>query len=119
MFEAVIRESECIGCSRCVSACPVDAIIGSNKYLHTVLSAECIGCQLCVAPCPVDCIDIVARADNLSKATLATTAKARYQARQERVKLEQQRALPVYNSKQRSAEIRSEIEEMLNRADNG
>lgn len=55
---AVIRESECIGCTKCIQACPVDAIIGSGKYMHTVLSDECTGCGLCVAPCPVDCINM-------------------------------------------------------------
>ena len=56
---AVIREAECIGCTKCIQACPVDAIIGAAKLMHTVLAHECTGCGLCVAPCPVDCIDIV------------------------------------------------------------
>jgi electron transport complex protein RnfB len=56
---AVIRESECIGCARCLTACPVDAIVGAPQYLHTVIEAECTGCELCLAPCPVDCIDLV------------------------------------------------------------
>ena len=55
---AIIREAECIGCTKCIQACPVDAIVGSNKFMHTVLQAECTGCLLCVEPCPVDCIDI-------------------------------------------------------------
>ncbi|MFC0337035.1 electron transport complex protein RnfB [Kushneria avicenniae] len=57
---AVIREAECIGCTKCIQACPVDAILGASKQMHTVIEAECTGCELCVAPCPVDCIDIVA-----------------------------------------------------------
>lgn len=56
---ALIREAECIGCTKCIQACPVDAILGSAKLMHTVLSNECSGCDLCVAPCPVDCIDMV------------------------------------------------------------
>lgn len=56
---AVIREAECIGCTKCIQACPVDAILGSSKSMHTVISDECTGCELCVAPCPVDCIDLV------------------------------------------------------------
>lgn len=56
---AYIREAECIGCTKCIQACPVDAIIGSAKQLHTVLKDECTGCGLCVTPCPVDCIDMV------------------------------------------------------------
>jgi electron transport complex protein RnfB len=56
---AVIREAECIGCTKCIQACPVDAILGAAKQMHTVIAAECTGCDLCVAPCPVDCIDMV------------------------------------------------------------
>ncbi|QPG63345.1 electron transport complex subunit RsxB [Pseudomonas sp. BIGb0427] len=56
---AYIREAECIGCTKCIQACPVDAIIGAAKLMHTVISAECTGCDLCVAPCPVDCIDLL------------------------------------------------------------
>lgn len=58
-MKAVIREDECIGCTKCISACPVDAIIGSGKLMHTVLTDLCTGCELCIAPCPVDCIDLV------------------------------------------------------------
>ncbi|MBV4485346.1 electron transport complex subunit RsxB [Pseudomonas sp. SWRI153] len=55
---AFIREAECIGCTKCIQACPVDAIVGAAKLMHTVLIDECTGCDLCVAPCPVDCIDM-------------------------------------------------------------
>jgi electron transport complex protein RnfB len=58
-MKAVIREDECIGCTKCISACPVDAIIGSGKLMHTVLTDLCTGCELCIPPCPVDCIDLV------------------------------------------------------------
>jgi len=56
---AVIDEARCIGCALCIPPCPVDAIVGANKYMHTVLAQHCTGCELCVAPCPVDCITIV------------------------------------------------------------
>jgi electron transport complex protein RnfB len=56
---AFIREAECIGCTKCIQACPVDAILGSAKHMHTVIVSECTGCDLCVEPCPVDCIDMV------------------------------------------------------------
>jgi len=56
---ANIREAECIGCTKCIQACPVDAIIGAAKQLHVILTDECTGCGLCVAPCPVDCIDMI------------------------------------------------------------
>lgn len=58
-MKAVIREDECIGCTKCISACPVDAIIGAGKLMHTVLADLCTGCELCIPPCPVDCIDLV------------------------------------------------------------
>ncbi|MDP1930702.1 MAG: electron transport complex subunit RsxB [Gammaproteobacteria bacterium] len=56
---AFIREAECIGCTKCIQACPVDAILGAAKQMHTVMISECTGCDLCVAPCPVDCIDML------------------------------------------------------------
>ncbi len=56
---AFIREAECIGCTKCIQACPVDAIIGAAKQMHTVIEDECTGCDLCVDPCPVDCIDMI------------------------------------------------------------
>ncbi|TFY92761.1 electron transport complex subunit RsxB [Pseudomonas kairouanensis] len=55
---AYIREAECIGCTKCIQACPVDAIVGAAKLMHTVIVDECTGCDLCVAPCPVDCIEM-------------------------------------------------------------
>jgi electron transport complex protein RnfB len=55
---AFIREDECIGCTKCIQACPVDAILGAAKHMHTVIISECTGCDLCVEPCPVDCIEM-------------------------------------------------------------
>lgn len=60
---AFIREDECIGCTKCIQACPVDAILGAAKQMHTIIEDECTGCDLCVDPCPVDCIDMVAVAE--------------------------------------------------------
>ncbi len=57
---AIIDEAVCIGCTKCIQACPVDAIVGANKLMHTVIADLCTGCELCVAPCPVDCIEMVA-----------------------------------------------------------
>lgn len=57
---ALVDESRCIGCARCIDACPVDAIVGAQGLMHTVVESWCIGCRRCVAPCPVDCIDMVA-----------------------------------------------------------
>ena len=56
---AYIREAECIGCTKCIVACPVDAILGAAKLMHTVIAVECTGCDLCVEPCPVDSIDML------------------------------------------------------------
>ena len=56
---ARIREAECIGCTKCLPACPVDAIVGASRQMHTVIAEYCTGCDLCLAPCPVDCIEMV------------------------------------------------------------
>ncbi len=56
---AVIDEAVCIGCRKCIDACPVDAIVGARKFMHSVLQQACSGCELCLAPCPVDCIDLL------------------------------------------------------------
>jgi len=62
---AYIREDECIGCTKCIQACPVDAILGAARQMHTVIASECTGCDLCVEPCPVDCIDMIPVASSL------------------------------------------------------
>lgn len=79
---AFIVEEQCIGCVKCIAACPVDAIIGASKFMHTVISDECTGCELCVAPCPVDCIVMTAVADvGIDKRARAALSKRRYEAR--------------------------------------
>src|SRR5262245_48811551 len=65
---ARIDEATCIGCTLCLQACPVDAIVGAPKLMHTVIDSECTGCELCIPPCPVDCIDMVAIADDTTQA---------------------------------------------------
>ena len=60
---AMIDEAVCIGCTKCIQACPVDAIVGASKLMHTVIAELCTGCELCVAPCPVDCIDMITVGD--------------------------------------------------------
>jgi electron transport complex protein RnfB len=79
---AQIDESACIGCTKCLPPCPVDAIVGARKQMHTVISELCTGCELCVAPCPVDCIKMVRR-EQLVDAPAAPTAdlnRARFAA---------------------------------------
>jgi electron transport complex protein RnfB len=91
---AFIEEDICIGCTKCIQACPVDAIVGAAKRMHTIVAAECTGCELCIPPCPVDCIVIVPIADRphardqvLERAVLA---RARFDARN--VRLARERA---------------------------
>ena len=60
---ALIDEEICIGCAKCLPPCPVDAIVGARKQMHTVVTSLCTGCELCIAPCPVDCISMVPRAE--------------------------------------------------------
>lgn len=55
---AWIDEPACIGCTKCIQACPVDAIVGASKFMHTVIADQCTGCELCIPPCPVDCIEL-------------------------------------------------------------
>jgi electron transport complex protein RnfB len=57
---AVIDEAVCIGCTKCIQACPVDAIVGASRLMHTVIASWCTGCELCIPPCPVDCITLEA-----------------------------------------------------------
>ncbi|MHB1947782.1 MAG: electron transport complex subunit RsxB [Gammaproteobacteria bacterium] len=85
---AVIREAECIGCTKCIQACPVDAILGAGKSMHTVIADECTGCELCIAPCPVDCIDMVMVGEQTATdKSKAAHYRKRYLARNKRLQL--------------------------------
>ncbi|MDP1558869.1 MAG: RnfABCDGE type electron transport complex subunit B [Nitrosomonas sp.] len=96
---ALIDENLCIGCTFCIQACPVDAIVGAAKQMHTVITAECTGCELCIAPCPMDCIRMIpakiecsqssSRADEI-KTNAANLARARHQFRLQRFEQEKQ-----------------------------
>jgi electron transport complex protein RnfB len=103
---AFIREAECIGCTKCIQACPVDAIVGAAKLMHTVIIEECTGCDLCVAPCPVDCIDMLPlpttsvpfigdcamdEAQQLVRAVKRARARQRFDARSARLQRDEQR----------------------------
>jgi electron transport complex protein RnfB len=81
---AFIREEECIGCFKCVRACPVDAILGAPQMMHTVIAAECTGCGLCLPPCPVDCIELRDLAPDEAPAWSPTVARHRADAGRER-----------------------------------
>ncbi|HMK85346.1 MAG TPA: RnfABCDGE type electron transport complex subunit B [Steroidobacteraceae bacterium] len=80
---AWIDEARCIGCARCLPPCPVDAIVGAGKYLHTVLADRCTGCELCLAPCPVDCIEM--RPAPEPAALRPALNRTRYQAHTQRI----------------------------------
>lgn len=102
---AIIREDECIGCTKCIQACPVDAILGSAKQMHTVITDECTGCELCITPCPVDCIDLLTFSeDQLPTLEMQNNkknvARTRYNNRQVRLENEKKakKTLTLSNS---------------------
>lgn len=101
---AVIREAECIGCTKCIQACPVDAIIGTAKHMHTILTHECTGCGLCVEPCPVDCIEMVEQPESTYDKALART---RHHQRQIRL-LREERDKEARYQKKRLAAVQSQ-----------
>jgi Na+-translocating ferredoxin:NAD+ oxidoreductase subunit B len=107
---AVIDEDWCIGCTLCLDACPTDAIVGSNKRMHTVIEPYCTGCELCIPVCPVDCIALEAVDVNLTgwqawSQDLANMSRSRYEAktaRQARLKKEEEVRLEALANKSKS-----------------
>jgi Na+-translocating ferredoxin:NAD+ oxidoreductase subunit B len=90
---AVIDEAWCIGCTLCIKACPTDAIVGSNKLMHTVIEPYCTGCELCIPVCPVDCISLEVVSGERTgwqawSAEQADLARSRYEARRQRLQRE-------------------------------
>jgi electron transport complex protein RnfB len=89
---AVIDEQRCIGCTLCIQACPVDAIVGAAKLMHTVIAGSCTGCELCVPPCPVDCIEIRSIEPRESEAHAQATIEAQRRHEMRNARLARQHA---------------------------
>src|SRR5207253_1065467 len=106
---AFIREAECIGCTKCIQACPVDAIVGAAKLMHTVIIDECTGCDLCVAPCPVDCIEM----HPLPLATVVPIVGGLAFSPQEQRARTEKRNHARHRFEQRNARLRREEEQKL------
>lgn len=104
---AWIDEETCIGCTLCIQACPVDAILGASKLMHTVITQTCTGCELCLPPCPVDCIDMQSIPDRPTamNKTEADLARQRHQQRQARLALEKQAKTHNYNKHKLAPEV--------------
>lgn len=118
---AFIEEALCIGCTLCIQACPVDAIVGAPKLMHTVIAAECTGCELCIPPCPVDCIRMEQTAEVLDtpqRRAKAAHFRARYEARRARLARSQERKADTARRRFSAAEEkkRAVIERVMVRA---
>jgi electron transport complex protein RnfB len=122
---AYIREAECIGCTKCIQACPVDAIVGAAKLMHTVIVDECTGCDLCVAPCPVDCIEMrplplatvlpivgglaFSLEEQRARATKRNRARRRFEQRNARLQREEQQKVTERQARAQRAAQPSEV----------
>lgn len=112
-MRAVIREDECIGCTKCIQACPADAILGAAKQMHTIIADACTGCELCIEPCPVDCIDMLHLSESDVAQQRAEHARQRYIARNLRLEKKQQAEIIKHQQqkiKQRKMEIALAVE---------
>ncbi|MFW0094892.1 MAG: RnfABCDGE type electron transport complex subunit B [Coxiella endosymbiont of Haemaphysalis qinghaiensis] len=114
---AIIREEECIGCTKCIQACPTDAIVGASKLMHTIITNACTGCEQCLPPCPMDCIEIKTLPSITSKEQKyhAHEWRSRYEKRQKRLerhRITQQRkhqALKLASVSKQTLEARQEV----------
>lgn len=116
---AVIDEETCIGCTLCIAACPVDAIVGAARRMHTVMASECTGCGWCLPPCPVDCIAMVESGGPLTgeeRRRRAAQYRRRYRARQARLEREQAERLAAEQRKAGERRKRETIARVMQRA---
>ena len=100
---AVVDEEICIGCAKCIDACPVDAILGAAKFSHAVIENQCIGCELCLPACPVDCITVKENISQFDDVQRSKRALSRYQARGKRLER---------RKRERSDELRQQIDDI-------
>jgi electron transport complex protein RnfB len=104
---AIIDEERCIGCTKCLPPCPVDAIVGAPRLMHTVIAELCTGCELCLAPCPVDCISMIPLLASPAHAALALppadASRARFEAHNERIARRAAERAAVLADKKRGA----------------
>lgn len=107
---ALIDESVCIGCIKCILACPVDAIIGAGKRMHTVIAEDCTGCELCIAPCPVDCIELI---NDPRPDTLAAPAHQRPETPEFRVRYEAHQAREQRREQAKADKLAAKRRELL------
>ena len=116
---AVIDEQTCIGCTLCIEVCPVDAIVGAAKHMHTVIAAECTGCKLCLPPCPVDCIAMIETGEawtHEERLTRASQYRRRYEARTERLERERAVRLTLREDPAAQRKKQATIERVMRRA---
>lgn len=118
---AKIDETWCIGCTLCIAACPVDAIAGAAKRMHTVIADHCTGCELCIPPCPVDCIimlPVTRTEDRHARKVSAEEARLRYQRRQARLPKAIEKATPKIENGGMQAAVARALERARSRLEN-
>ena len=113
---ALIDEEICIGCTKCIQACPVDAILGAAKVMHTIIVADCTGCELCIAPCPVDCIEMIPANDERDALELAPKFRQHYEAHLARVAREATEAAEAVAQRKTTVESASAVSDAIARA---
>ncbi|MGH8633374.1 MAG: RnfABCDGE type electron transport complex subunit B [Burkholderiales bacterium] len=116
---AIIDEQTCIGCTLCIEACPVDAIVGAAQHMHTVIAAECTGCKLCLPPCPVDCITLIETGEawtHEERLGRASQYRRRYEARTERLERERAERLAMRGDPAAQSKKQATIERVMQRA---